>query len=65
MAEIRLKYRALAGDLCDALLLEETPRGMTIHVLFPQSSDKLKLTRIPLLARDDGRTRGVCFLVAA
>ena len=60
MADTMVKYRALAGDLCDAVLLEETERGATIHVLFPQSSERLKLTRIPLLVADDGR-RGVCF----
>jgi len=60
MTDTMVKYRALAGDLCDAVLLEENGTSAIIDVRFPQSSDRLRLSRIPLLAADDGR-RGVCF----
>lgn len=60
MAETKVKYRALAGDLCDAVLLEENGTSAIIEVTFPQSSSRLRLSKIPLLAADDGR-RGICF----
>ena len=64
MAETIVKYRALAGDLCDAVLLEERDGIALIDVRFPQNGEGLRLSGIPLLAADDGR-RGVCFPVAA
>jgi hypothetical protein len=60
MIDKMVKYRALAGDLCDAILVEETDRGATIDVTFPNSSERLMLSRIPMVVADDGR-RGICF----
>jgi hypothetical protein len=64
MTDTMVKYRALAGDLCDAVLLEDSDGSAIIDVTFPQSSERLRLSRIPLLPADDGR-RGICFREAA
>ena len=64
MTDTMVKYRALAGDLCDAVLLEDRGGSALIEVTFPNSTERLRLSRIPLLAADDGR-RGVCFPEAA
>ena len=64
MTDKMVKYRALAGDLCDAVLLEKSSGNATIDVIFPNSTERLRLSRVPLLPADDGR-RGICFPEAA
>jgi len=64
MSDTMVKYRALAGDLCDAILLDQDGGKALIDVTFPNSKEHLRLSRIPLVMVDDGR-RGICFPVAA
>ena len=64
MTDTMVKYRALAGDLCDAVLLEDRDGIALIDVRFPQNGEGLRLSGIPLLSADDGR-RGICFPEAA
>jgi hypothetical protein len=42
------------------VLLEDRGDTAIIDVTFPQSSDRLRLSGVPLLPADDGR-RGICF----
>lgn len=64
MAEKMVKYRALAGDLCDAILLDESDGLALLDITFPNSTEGLRLSRIPLVLADDGR-RGICFRAGA
>ena len=57
---LRLQYRSLSGYCYDADVLAIACEQATIDVLIPGEREPLRLSRVPLLAADDGRN-GVCF----
>lgn len=59
-----VKYRSRSGDVLDADVVFESGTTAAIEVKLPGTKFPLRLSRIPLLAADEGRN-ATCFPASA